>query len=326
MSLGEIVLLGAIQGLAEALPLSGPAHEEIARIWLEPAAGGGALEGVFELAAAAAMAFAARRRLAAALGEGVRAIARPVLFRASPGAHDAGLLVLAATSALITRALLGHAVGGIERAPLALGAGLLLTASALASTAFAPRGKLDAPSFTAALPLGAAVGLAVLPGVSAIATALAALLWIGVKPARAVNLALLLALPALAITATQLLLGPERLSASGLDTGAIVAGALVAFLSASLAVSALRRILERRRLSMLALWLVPLGLATIAYARALPEGIAEVGVTRLETGRPSLRRTVKSLYSDSRWSPCACSECPRTSSPSVISRPRRRTG
>jgi hypothetical protein len=140
-----------------------------------------------------------------------------------------------------------------------------------------------------------------------------------------VDLALLLALPALTLTATHLLFGPERLSGSGLDTGAIVVGALVAFLSASLAVSALRKLLERRRLSMLALWLVPLGLATIAYARALPEGIARRGNGTAERGH-SLRRTAKSLYLDPRWSSCACSECPRTSSPSVISRPKRRTG
>jgi undecaprenyl-diphosphatase len=51
---------------------------------------------------------------------------------------------------------------------------------------------------------------------------------------------------------------------------ALVAGLLVAFLSASLAGGALRSLVERRLTGAFALWVIPLGLSTVAYARALP--------------------------------------------------------
>src|SRR5262249_27888357 len=157
---------------------SGLAHASIARIWLDPSEGQW-LEGAFVLSSAVAIAFAVRRRLVATIGEGVRAIARPALVRSSPGAREAVLLVVAGVGSAVVRAALAPFVGGLADAPLAVGAGLLLTASTLATTALAPRGQLESPSYASGIALGLAQGLAIVPGVSAVAIALAALVWAG---------------------------------------------------------------------------------------------------------------------------------------------------
>lgn len=57
-----------------------------------------------------------------------------------------------------------------------------------------------------------------------------------------------------------------------IDAALLLSTALAvrAFLAARLAASALRSLVARRRLPALALWIIPLGLALLAYARALP--------------------------------------------------------
>lgn len=47
-------------------------------------------------------------------------------------------------------------------------------------------------------------------------------------------------------------------------------GLVITFLAALLASGARIRLVERRRLPALSLWIIPLGLALLAYARALP--------------------------------------------------------
>ncbi|WP_129356006.1 undecaprenyl-diphosphate phosphatase [Sorangium cellulosum] len=267
MGLVDVAVLAAVQGAAEALPVSATGHGAAARLWL---AGDAWVDAAHALAAAAALALAVRRRLLHALGEGLRAVARPSLFRASPPARDAALLTLGAAASLLVAAALdrGAPAPGPE-APLAAGLGLLATGAALASTALAPRradrARADAPSLAGMLAAGAAHGAAALPGGSRVGAALVLLLWLGVRPARAVELALALSIPALLVSGladARALLRPAP--------GAVALGLLAAFLGALAGAAALGALAERRRTGALALWVVPLGLAMVAYARALP--------------------------------------------------------
>jgi undecaprenyl-diphosphatase len=109
-------------------------------------------------------------------------------------------------------------------------------------------------------------GVGVAPGASRLGAALVVLLWLGVPPARACDLALAITAPALAVE------GLRALAAPAADAGASVlfAGLLVAFACASATALGLRALAERRLLGALSLWVIPLGLATVAYARALP--------------------------------------------------------
>jgi len=94
------------------------------------------------------------------------------------------------------------------------------------------------------------------------------LLWLGVTPARALDLALAITAPALVAEGLRGLVAPLAAPALGADV--LVAGLLVAFACASAAALGLRALVERRLVGALCLWVIPLGLATVAYARALP--------------------------------------------------------
>ncbi len=290
MPLFSLVVLAVLQGLAEALPVSPSGHSAVARLWLDAAGDGGsasvppsaiALEAILSLGTALALGIASRRCLFTALGDGVRAIARPALFRTSAGARDAVLLLLGSAASLLVSRLVSPLADRFHDVPLAVGLGLIVTGAALASTLAAPRAAVaripvrrrdlnrpDPPSTFAMLAVGAVHGLAVFPGASRVGAALTVLLWLGVRPGRALDLAFLLTLPSLLSAFFVGLTG--RTGDLGIETGAVIVGLLLTFLAAILATAALRALLDRRRLGALALWIIPLGLAMLAYARALP--------------------------------------------------------
>ena len=279
MPLLHLVVLAVLQGAAEALPVSPSGHAALARLWMTPSAAGAGLEAVLHLATALALGIAARRRLAVALGEGVRAVARPALFQASPGARDAVVLVIATAASVATASLVAPRVEALQGAPSAIGLGLLVVGVGLASTFWARRGwpgaprvkggpVAEAPAIPLAALAGIAHGLAVFPGASRVGAALTVLLWLGVNAGRAIDLALLITVPSLLVVATKGLTRDAALG--GLDAGTVAVGLVLVFVATLVAGDALRSLGERRRLPFLALWIIPLGLAMLAYARALP--------------------------------------------------------
>ncbi|MFS8069028.1 MAG: undecaprenyl-diphosphate phosphatase [Byssovorax sp.] len=279
MPLLHLVVLAVLQGAAEALPVSPSGHAALARLWMTPSTSGAGLEAVLHLATALALGIAARRRLAVALGEGVRAVARPALFQASPGARDAVVLVVASAASVATASLVAPRVEALQGVPSAIGLGLLVVGVGLASTFWARRGwpgsgrveggpVADAPAIPLAALAGIAHGLAVFPGASRVGAALTVLLWLGVHAGRAIDLALLITVPSLLVAAAKGLTRDAALG--GLDAGTVAVGLVLAFVATLVAGDALRSLGERRRLPFLALWIIPLGLAMLAYARALP--------------------------------------------------------
>jgi undecaprenyl-diphosphatase len=279
MSLLNLVVLAVLHGAAEALPVSPSGHAALARLWLARGDAGPAIDAGMTVATAFALGVAARKRLAVALGEGVRAVARPMLFQVSPGARDAAVLLIASAASLATARLVAPLIEGLCEAPLAIGLGLIVAGVGLASTLVARRGwaagarsrgaaPAEAPSIPLAALVGVAHGLAVFPGASRVGAALTVLLWLGVRADRAVDLALLITVPSLLLAAAKSYTGAAN--AGGFEAGALAIGVVIAFLAARLAAAALRSLAFRRRLPALSLWIIPLGLALLAYARALP--------------------------------------------------------
>ena len=278
------VVLAALQGFTEALPLSRSGHTAAAHLWLDPGSGVASLAPALDLGVALALAVASRARLTTALSEGVRAIARPALFRSSPGARDAVRVTLGVLVSLLVEHAIAPRVALFHSSPSAAGIGLLVTGIALASTGLAPHLKDlgdedatspgpagEAPSATAMMLVGAAHGLAIFPGASRVGAALVLLLWLGARPSRAVDLTLLVTIPSLLGAAIEgAASAAGEASALAPETPALLLGALFAFAAASLGAMALRALLARRGLAVLALWIVPLGLAMLAYGRALP--------------------------------------------------------
>jgi undecaprenyl-diphosphatase len=148
----------------------------------------------------------------------------------------------------------------------------------IASLRLAPSPNRRTLSVQGALAVGVVHGAALFPGASRVGAALVLLLWLGLRPARALDLAILITIPSLlgAFASTALIGAPSVPSAAAsLPLGLAALGVVVAFVSAAIGVSFLRTLLMTRRAFALALWTIPLGLATIAYARALPSAAME---------------------------------------------------
>ena len=96
---------------------------------------------------------------------------------------------------------------------------------------------------------------------------LVALLWFGVKRERAFELSFLMSLPA--VFGALILEAPHALRSSG-SAASLGLGTLVSFVVGIGALYLLRGVLIRGRLSLFAIYLFPLALATLAWGYARP--------------------------------------------------------
>jgi undecaprenyl-diphosphatase len=264
--LSEGLLLGVARGVTEVFPLSGEGHLALGRMLF--GGGPGAPLSVFlHLGVLAAVLLVVRKRAARALVEGARGILRPSLLHDTPGGRDA-VVVAAVTfpTLVIGLGLVGPAEAW-TRSPTMVGLLFLGSALALGSTYWAPRGDLDTPTFWGAALVGVGQGAAVLPGLSPMAVALTTFLWLGLRAERAFELSLLASVPALCLA----VLVDARHGLSG-DAGgwATALGACAAFGAGVLALRLLRGVVVRRATALFAFYLVPLGLATLAWGYARP--------------------------------------------------------
>ena len=280
LPLTAVALLAAIQGLSEALPISRGAHDVAAWIWLEPGRDGPLLESTLHLGTALAFFVAARKSLVAVAGEGLRAVARPSLLRDSPKAHDAAVLAIAASISLALRAVLSPWIESWANAPFAVGFGLVLTGLLVGTLVLVSPGEADSPPLALAPMLGAGHALAGLPGGSDMAAALVLCIWMGQKQRMALDLALMLS--GTTILATFVFGIMARPEATTLGLFPTLLGLVTAFLGATVGLTMLRFLLERRAVSLLALWIFPVAFATIAYARYEAAGASN-------TSRPESR-------------------------------------
>ena len=223
-----------------------------------------------------------RKRALWSLEEGLRGIARPSLWRETPGGRDALTILVATVPTAIVGLALRRSAEAWSSSPAVIGGCLLLSAAAVASTSVASSAhrpgtaERDVPTVIGALIVGLAQGATVLPGLSRSAMTLAALMWLGVRAERAFELSFLMAIPVLAgtaildaIDAIDAHAGAGAAAFSG-DAPALIAGAVAAFVVGLVALSAVRRIVIGGKLPLFAFYLVPLAIATLAWGYARP--------------------------------------------------------
>jgi undecaprenyl-diphosphatase len=292
------LLLGALSGATEMLPISSSGHLALAQLLggggREPWVGGMPAVAWLHAGTLAATIVVARRRAWAALEEGMRGLSRPSMWRETRGGQDAATMALATVPTAIIGLAFGARTSAWAASPTVIGAGLVASALIVGSTALAPKGERDGIPYWAALLVGVAQGAAIVPGYSRMGLVLAALTWLGVRPARVFELALLVSIPAVAgalvmrgLAAAGLLGDAGALlrdaayrtraplsalgdGGDGVDLLALLAGAMLAFGVGVLALLALRRILIGGKLALFAVYLVPLAVATLAWGYARP--------------------------------------------------------
>jgi undecaprenyl-diphosphatase len=263
----ESVVLGAIQGLTEFLPISSDGHLALAQMLFDFSTKGLALNVMLHVGTFFATVVMLWPRVRPALQGGMAACFRPSLLTTLPGARDALVVVLATIPTAILGFGLRNAVERWTESPLVIGLGFLGTSVALVASRFAKQGALEQPGVLGALLIGLAQGLAVLPGLSRSASTITVALLLGVRRERAFELSMLMSLPA--VLGATLLEAPKAFAEEGVLTSAIV-GSLASFLVGILALGLLRRIVVAGAFSWFAAWVVPVALATLALAQAWP--------------------------------------------------------
>lgn len=261
------IMLGALQGITEFLPVSSDGHLALAQILFGVESGGLGLTVMLHTGTLVATAVVLRAELIPALREGARGLVHPASWRSTAGGRDALTVLVASLPTAAIGLALDQAVERWTESPLVVGLGFGFTTLVLASTRWARDGTATHPTLVGALLLGVAQGLAVLPGVSRSGSTIALAVWLGLRRESAFTLSMLMSLPA--VLGAVLLKVPGLARSPG-GLGPSVVGALVAGLVGVIALVLLRRVVVQGRFALFALWTLPLALATLAMALAWP--------------------------------------------------------
>lgn len=264
----QAIVLGVIQGLTEFLPISSDGHLALAQLLLDVQHGGLWLSVLLHAGTLLATLIYFRRRIAELTVDLWRHVRRGRVPAPGAPAWDAVVIGVASLPTALIGLTLRESVGRWTEEPLVTGFGFLGTALVLISTLWPKAGTIAAPLLPAALLLGVAQGLTVLPGLSRSGCTIAAALWLGVRAERAFELSMLMSVPAVAGA----LLVEASVELRGLDGHALdlFVGASIAFAVGLLALALLRRLVARGHIAGFALWVLPLALATLALAKAWP--------------------------------------------------------
>ena len=271
MSLLHAIILGAVQGLTELLPVSSSAHLVLvpaALGWEEPSV---PFAVAVHVGTAGTLCMYFRRDLAGLLAgtwrwATRRAASEEQAHEARENARLLGLLALATVPAAAAGPLLEDSVGGLLSSPGAVGGFLLLTAAILLVSSRLSRGEAGrgAPTWKDALGIGLAQVVALLPGVSRSGSTIGAGLALGLEPKAAVRFAFLMGIPV--ILGGGVLEG-VHLAQTGLPAAELASfgvGAAVAGASSWLAIVLVFGAVRKGKLAWYALYCAVVGCAALA--------------------------------------------------------------
>ena len=263
----EVASLGVLQGLTEFLPVSSSGHLALAEILFGLREAPLTLNVMLHGGTLLATIVVLRQRCWLTLRGGLAGLRRPSTLRTTLGGRDALFVIVASVPTALVGLLLRGAVERWTSSAWVVGCGFMATTGLLLSTRWARAGQDEVPSVVGAVLIGLAQGIAVVPGVSRSGATICAALWLRVAPTRAFELSMLASIPAVL---GAVLLQLRHLLASFSGLGSALFGALIAFAVGVVALLVLRGAVDRGRLPWFALWTMPLAIATLALARALP--------------------------------------------------------
>ncbi|MCS6797622.1 MAG: undecaprenyl-diphosphate phosphatase [Myxococcota bacterium] len=261
MDAAVVVGLAVVQGLTEFLPVSSDGHLAIGG-WLFGLRAPSLPVVVLLHAGTLLATLVVLRNEVASLGRA----AASLLLGPRRGLTDdegrllVGVLVATAPTALVGWWLEPH-VEALSARPLAVGLGLLGSAAAVLLT-HRSRGDRETLGAGRCLLVGLAQGLAVLPGLSRSGTTIAACMLLGLHARAAFRFSFLLSMPAIL---GALILEARRVDEIGALGWLAWIGGLVAFATGAGALLVLRGLVERGRLGWFAAYLIPVGLALLAW-------------------------------------------------------------
>jgi undecaprenyl-diphosphatase len=233
----EAILLGLVQGLTEFFPVSSSGHLAMLQALFGGREEGGLLFEVgVHVATLIAIAFFYRERIAELVMGSLR--------------RDRETLEYVGKLALATVPAVGVGLGArdfIEAQfsnPVLVAGALIATGLIVASTYWtAPRAHARVPGWGAALLIGCAQALAILPGISRSGSTVAMALLLGVAPLAAAEFAFLMGI--IAIAGAAVLMIPDLQAAPASTLGDLALGGVAALVSGLLAIWLFVRMLDR---------------------------------------------------------------------------------
>jgi undecaprenyl-diphosphatase len=258
VSLWEAAVLGFVQGATEFLPVSSSGHLVIGQSLLGLSISGVHFEVAVHVATLLSVLVFYRSRLLELLRGGVRG--------EGPAWRYIGLLALGTVPAAVLGWFFGDVLEGAFEAPRVTGVGLLVTAGFLWSSRVPLRRELSGtPGWRAALVIGLAQSIALVPGISRSGATVVTGLWLGIEAEEAAAFSFLLAIPAIAGAAVLQL--PDLLGGQGLTVGtsSLVLGGVVAAVTGVLAIWTFVALLARKSFHQFGTYAALVGTAFLIY-------------------------------------------------------------
>ncbi len=262
------MLLGLIQGLTEFLPVSSSGHLVLCEKFLgldAELARGATVEVVLHAGTLLAVLVFLRADLLL-LGRALFRPARVPEEQRRPARRLVAALAVATLPAALLGLLFQDAIEALFESPFAVASGFLITGVLLALSGRCAAGARDAAEIGLgrAFLIGLAQAIAMVPGISRSGSTIVAGMALGLRGPAAGRFSFLLAIPV--VSGAAILKTPEIASGPPAETGALLAGALAAFLSGLAALFLLSLLLRRGRLYAFAWYVFPLALAAFVLA------------------------------------------------------------
>jgi undecaprenyl-diphosphatase len=263
MSLIQVIILGAVQGLTEFLPISSTAHLALTPWffgWADPGLG---FDIALHLGTLVALLLYFRVEWLR-LAQGGVALLRGK--RGDPHGRLTVFLVLATIPALIAGALLSDFADRSLRHPLVIASALIVLALALvAAERFGSRQtKMENISTADALAVGCAQALAIIPGVSRSGVTITAGLFRGLTREAAARFSFFLSTPVIAAAVSKAMVDGARHGFPAVETSALIIGVVVSGIVGYLSIAFLLRFLATHSTHVFIYYRIVLGLVVIA--------------------------------------------------------------
>jgi undecaprenyl-diphosphatase len=257
-----MILLAIVQGITEFLPISSDGHLAVVNALLA-ARGRKEVADLLEttivlhLGTLASVVVYYRREIIRVLMQDRRAIA-PLVVATIP-AVIIGLGIEKGLPDRISQPLL--------ESPLLAGLGFFVTAAALWFLGRRPEGELDYPQtpLGKAFAIGVAQAAAILPGVSRSGLTISTGVALGQRREAAATFSFLMAIPAIAGAGLLKIIEAIEKGTTSTPVATLALGFVVSMLVGLAALAVLLRMLRRGRLELFVYYLVPLGIATVAW-------------------------------------------------------------
>ncbi len=272
MTLLQSMILGAIQGLAEFLPVSSSGHLALASYFFGQADVPLLFDVLLHVSTLAAVLIVFR----APIVELLAVLGRFLMRKSLPGDSSGLKMIVALLVGTAVTAVIGFALKDLVDPAsfdpahrkwfyVIVSVCLVLTGvTLLLSGRFVPKKTVAVPSVLQAAIVGLAQGIGVIPGVSRSGSTISASLFAGLDRKKAGEFSFLLSIPAI-LAAFMLELKDADTLVGSVSALPLVAGMLTAFLVGLLSLKFLLGMINRGKLGWFAAYLIPAGIALAGY-------------------------------------------------------------